>query len=1281
MTDGVARLGIEIDSSQVTAGTRSINDLAVAGGRAETAARANTRAIVALGQATATAAEQTRAAAIAQANVAAVLGAGVAAADAHGHSMHQLGQATGLTSMQMQEFTAIARHSFDALAVGANPLTVITSHAASLGQALGAGPGGVRASITALGATVLPFAAMAAGAAAVIGPLALVALAFEKGAQEAAKLNNALAVTNGYAGLTAGAFDDMAKRIAAASDTGIGKVRGGMLELVQSGKLTSDTIEQIVGYSAKLAELTGQDSGKIAQSFADMKDGIVQFAVKHAETYHDLTLAQIDYIAQLEKAGKHHEAELQFATDINTKIQGVTVQYGLMQNALHGVETAAGKMWDALLGIGRPKTIEQQIADATDKLATMKNLGAQGFGASSAGDITAQERLIAQLKFAKGSADQTAADTAKAKQAEDDAIRHKYDTHHGPETPSDTTGQRTAAVDAAIAQAKTAELQGQLSLTTDITARAKIEKDIAASALVQKQAQTARQIAEIEGDKGLSAATKAELEGRLRGVQATDAITAGLKARLIDEQAADALVKQALDVANAQRDAQTAVLGAQLGITTSIAGRYAIETKLLDLADQKAIADAQAVIDSQLASAAQKQIAQLQIDAINGAHGYKAEALERGRLIDTIRQQADQAQSALSNQIAVLGAQADAADFEFQRVPINRQILLLEQEIARNKAKEAVAIAEATGDAVAIAKARAQVATLEQVQPLELKAQQGSLLDAMTNASSGINSMASAFAGHDWVGGLKGFDQALTAVTKLMGGSGPAGSILSALSAVAPQIAAAAQLVELGGQIGGAITKAVGGDEKAAQKGSMFGAAGSILTGVFNVGGFSTKRDDAEKAATLKAMTAQADAAAAAFAKLQKQQGDYTSALGAFYTASGQGQKALQYQRDQEIDGLDEATAAIKRQTYAWDDYNDALKSANDNVSAAESALRTAYDSQVSGIQQTIGQFTAFSESLAAFRRDLASPVSLLMSPQQSLAASRSGLAGINARIGSGDTSALGDVQATVQAFVDASKANAPDRVTYLRNLAVAQRAVDQAKTLADSQIDVGRQQLAVLNAQVSGLIQINSSVLTVAQAIANLQTAKDAAGAVTATAPPSVTPAAAKPGGDYISTHGDYAAYVRGNADLMASWQSVANDKNWQAAMARLGLGTSIDDWGKLQWTQNGSGENRAVRPFAMGGAFTNGIVDGATPFSMGVMGEAGPEAIMPLRRGSDGRLGVASEGGNAALLAEIRGLRAEVAAMRTDSASTAKHSERTAKLLTQVTRDGRSLLTEAAA
>lgn len=47
----------------------------------------------------------------------------------------------------------------------------------------------------------------------------------------------------------------------------------------------------------------------------------------------------------------------------------------------------------------------------------------------------------------------------------------------------------------------------------------------------------------------------------------------------------------------------------------------------------------------------------------------------------------------------------------------------------------------------------------------------------------------------------------------------------------------------------------------------------------------------------------------------------------------------------------------------------------------------------------------------------------------------------------------------------------------------------------------------------------------------------------------------------------------------------------------------------------------------FADGGAFDQGIVQRPTYFNVGQMGEAGPEAIIPLRRASNGALGVASD------------------------------------------------------
>lgn len=68
----------------------------------------------------------------------------------------------------------------------------------------------------------------------------------------------------------------------------------------------------------------------------------------------------------------------------------------------------------------------------------------------------------------------------------------------------------------------------------------------------------------------------------------------------------------------------------------------------------------------------------------------------------------------------------------------------------------------------------------------------------------------------------------------------------------------------------------------------------------------------------------------------------------------------------------------------------------------------------------------------------------------------------------------------------------------------------------------------------------------------------------------------------------------------------------------------------GILPFQKGGAISQGRVMPFARGG-----VVQGPTTFpmrgGMGLMGEAGPEAIMPLRRGPDGRLGVAAAGGGA--------------------------------------------------
>ena len=87
-------------------------------------------------------------------------------------------------------------------------------------------------------------------------------------------------------------------------------------------------------------------------------------------------------------------------------------------------------------------------------------------------------------------------------------------------------------------------------------------------------------------------------------------------------------------------------------------------------------------------------------------------------------------------------------------------------------------------------------------------------------------------------------------------------------------------------------------------------------------------------------------------------------------------------------------------------------------------------------------------------------------------------------------------------------------------------------------------------------------------------------------------------------------------------------------------GQGFALDQ--VLPFAKGGAFSDGRVMPFANGGAFSGGrvtpfasggVVSSPVTFPMrggtGLMGEAGPEAIMPLARGPDGKLGVRGGGG----------------------------------------------------
>ncbi|WP_371233616.1 phage tail tape measure protein [Pseudomonas sp. QE6] len=112
--------------------------------------------------------------------------------------------------------------------------------------------------------------------------------------------------------------------------------------------------------------------------------------------------------------------------------------------------------------------------------------------------------------------------------------------------------------------------------------------------------------------------------------------------------------------------------------------------------------------------------------------------------------------------------------------------------------------------------------------------------------------------------------------------------------------------------------------------------------------------------------------------------------------------------------------------------------------------------------------------------------------------------------------------------------------------------------------------------------------------------------------------------------------AYAAGGSDGtggLMGWLGLASSTSslFSKGYASASLDTLISSSGLFA---KGGAFMDGMQMFANGGAFTNSIVSSPTAFGMGngrmgLMGEAGPEAIMPLVRTPDGALGVRSAGG----------------------------------------------------
>jgi hypothetical protein len=156
-------------------------------------------------------------------------------------------------------------------------------------------------------------------------------------------------------------------------------------------------------------------------------------------------------------------------------------------------------------------------------------------------------------------------------------------------------------------------------------------------------------------------------------------------------------------------------------------------------------------------------------------------------------------------------------------------------------------------------------------------------------------------------------------------------------------------------------------------------------------------------------------------------------------------------------------------------------------ISAARSTLASSYQSEAQALQSSVDKLKSFSASLRGFLNTLQLSDMSPLNPADKYGAALSQFNTVLSKARGGDADAQANLQSAAQAFLQASKAANASNSTYQNDYQRVTSAVDEMATKASSQATEGQTNLAALRQQVSQLVTLNETSLSIVEAINNL--------------------------------------------------------------------------------------------------------------------------------------------------------------------------------------------------
>ena len=255
------------------------------------------------------------------------------------------------------------------LAGGQNPMTVALQQGSQLLTTFGT----AAEMIKGLGGYILGLV----NPLTVLGTAAgLLAVAFYQGSQEAREYSKALILSGNAAGTTAGQLALMAESLGSKKGLTQSGAAEALTQIAATGNVATETISKAAEAALRFDQV-GVPIKNTVKDFEELGKSPVEASLKLTEQHRYLTAEIFSQIKALQEQGREAEAAKVAQEAYADSIIGRTTQLqehvGLLERAWRGLANGAKAAWDAMTGIGRGTTVEEQLQRQMQVVATLQD--------------------------------------------------------------------------------------------------------------------------------------------------------------------------------------------------------------------------------------------------------------------------------------------------------------------------------------------------------------------------------------------------------------------------------------------------------------------------------------------------------------------------------------------------------------------------------------------------------------------------------------------------------------------------------------------------------------------------------------------------------------------------------------------------------------------------------------------------------------------------------------------------------------------------------------------